>query len=75
MNCERSWEVMYVLCTALVSLYILFPALLTFLGVEQEIVLREAASLFSMLLDVRASHRDGISCPNATALQGEVTGV
>ena len=45
------------------------------LGVKQEIVLQEAASLFSVLRDIRASHKDGISAPNATALQGGEAGV
>ena len=66
---------MYALRSVLVSLYILFPALLILLGVKKEIVLQEAASLFSVLRDIRASHKDGISAPNATALQGGEAGV
>lgn len=70
-----SWEVMYALCSVLLSLHILFPALLIFLGVKQEIVLQETASLFSGLRDIRTSHKDGISAPNATAFWEEVAGV
>lgn len=64
------------ICTALsphVFIQIV-PCLLIFLGVEQEIVLWEAASLFSVLGDLRASHMDGISAPNSTALSGGVAG-
>lgn len=70
-----NWEVMHALHSVLVSLYILFPALLIFLGVNQEIVLWEAASLFSVLRDIKESNKDGISAPNAITFWREVARV
>lgn len=40
MHHEGSWEVVYALCSVFVSLYILLPTLLIFLGVKQETVLQ-----------------------------------